>query len=76
VYCSSIGETVYLINPVSCILNAFTLQYDRVRPSLSTQPLPVAESLASEVLSIPIGSHLDNNDVDTIVDVLNRFDPS
>ena len=43
---------------------------------LSIQPLPVAESLASEVLSIPIGSHLHNNDVDTIVDVLNRFDPS
>ncbi|MBU3679984.1 MAG: DegT/DnrJ/EryC1/StrS family aminotransferase [Candidatus Kapabacteria bacterium] len=42
---------------------------------LSTQPLPVAESLASEVLSIPIGSHLDDNDVDTIVDALNRFDP-
>lgn len=37
--------------------------------------LPVAVELASQVLSLPIGSHLKDSDVDTVIDVLNAFTP-
>ena len=37
--------------------------------------LPVAESMSDEVLSIPIGPHLKDNEVDYIIDSLNQFVP-
>lgn len=38
--------------------------------------LPVAESMSDEVLSIPIGPHLKDNEVDYIIDCLNQFVPA
>lgn len=40
---------------------------------LKHSPLPVAERLAGEVLSLPIGQYLSDEDVDTIVNLLDNF---
>jgi dTDP-4-amino-4,6-dideoxygalactose transaminase len=40
---------------------------------LAVPPLPIAERLAREVLSLPIGPHLADAEVERVIDVLTRF---
>jgi len=40
---------------------------------LSTPSLPIAEQLAGEVLSLPIGPHLKSDDVDRVIEAVRRF---
>jgi len=40
---------------------------------LSTPALPIAEQLAGEVLSLPIGPHLKSDDVDRVIEAVRRF---
>jgi dTDP-4-amino-4,6-dideoxygalactose transaminase len=45
--------------------------YDDLAPQLG--PLPVAEQLAGEVLSLPIGPHLSERDVERVIDAVLGF---
>ena len=45
--------------------------YRDLRPRL--EPLPVAEQLASEVLSLPMGPHLSEQDVERVIDAVLSF---
>ena len=46
----------------------------RAYRELSQLSLPVTEKIHNEVLSLPMGSHLSDQDVETIIEAVNRFE--
>jgi len=46
----------------------------RAYRELNHLSLPVTEKIHNEVLSLPIGSHLSEQDVDTIIEAVNRYE--
>lgn len=47
----------------------------RCYQAFNTVSCPVAEHIQKEILSIPISSVLEQNEIDKVIDVLNRFNP-
>jgi dTDP-4-amino-4,6-dideoxygalactose transaminase len=62
---AGVGAGIYYPVPVH--------QQDYIQELVGQKRLPVAEQMASEVLSLPVHPGLDSHDLDTIVEVVNRL---
>ncbi|MEI7956688.1 MAG: DegT/DnrJ/EryC1/StrS family aminotransferase, partial [Verrucomicrobiota bacterium] len=62
------GAYSSLLPPVSSSLSP-----DLRPPTAGLRPLPIAEILANQVLSLPIGPHMSSDAVATVVDAIKSF---